>query len=81
MKIYASLLLFLCFIPSAHAYIDPGSGSFMIQMLIASLIGASFTVKAYFKVIKERIRLFFGKQIENPDMKNSQENKLNKDEI
>lgn len=45
----------LCFIPCAHAYIDPGSGSFMLQMLIASLIGASFTIKTYFKTIKAKI--------------------------
>jgi len=61
MKLYTSLLLFFFVIPSAHAYIDPGSGSFMLQMFIASLIGASFTVKAYYRAIKERVMRFFGK--------------------
>lgn len=71
MKLYASFLL-LCFtIPSAYAYIDPGSGSFMLQMLIASLIGASFTIKAYFKTIKEKIKTLFGKPSEEP-MQNSE---------
>jgi hypothetical protein len=35
-----------------HAYLDPGSGSFLIQLLIAGLVGAAFLVKAYWKKIK-----------------------------
>lgn len=35
-----------------QAYLDPGSGSFLIQMLIAGLIGIGFTVKMYWKKIK-----------------------------
>jgi hypothetical protein len=49
----------LCFIPCAHAYIDPGSGSFMLQMLVASLIGGSLTIKMYFKNIKEKLKNLF----------------------
>ena len=35
-----------------HAYLDPGSGSFLIQLLIAGLVGAGFLIKAYWKKIK-----------------------------
>ncbi len=35
-----------------QAYLDPGSGSFIIQLLIAGLVGAGFLVKAYWKKIK-----------------------------
>ncbi len=35
-----------------QAYLDPGSGSFLIQLLIAGLVGAGFLVKAYWKKIK-----------------------------
>ena len=38
-------------------YVDPGSGSYLIQMLIAAVIGALF----YFKTIWWRIRAFFSK--------------------
>jgi hypothetical protein len=38
-----------------QAYLDPGSGSFLIQLLIAGLVGVGFLVKAYWKKIK---RLF-----------------------
>jgi len=34
------------------AYLDPGSGSFLIQLLIAGLVGAGFLIKAYWKKIK-----------------------------
>jgi hypothetical protein len=35
-----------------QAYLDPGSGSFLIQLLIAGLVGAGFLVKVYWKKIK-----------------------------
>jgi hypothetical protein len=38
-----------------HAYLDPGSGSFLIQLLIAGLVGAGFAIKLSWKKIK---RLF-----------------------
>ncbi|MEE2962012.1 MAG: hypothetical protein VYA34_14855 [Myxococcota bacterium] len=37
---------------NAHAYIDPGTGSFIVQMLIASILGAVFTVKLWIGSIK-----------------------------
>lgn len=41
----ASLLLVLA--PPAHAYVDPGSGSFFFQLLIGGLVGAAVAVKAF----------------------------------
>lgn len=35
-----------------HAYLDPGSGSFLIQLLIAGLVGAGFIIKASWSKIK-----------------------------
>ncbi len=37
---------------SPQAYLDPGSGSFIIQLLIAGLVGAGFLVRVYWKKIK-----------------------------
>lgn len=31
----------------ARAYLDPGSGSFLIQILVAGLIGAGLAIRAY----------------------------------
>ena len=39
----------------ALAYLDPGSGSFIYQILIASLLGASVAVKMYWRKIKSFI--------------------------
>jgi hypothetical protein len=38
-------------------YLDPGSGSFIIQLLLATLVGGLMLVKIYYKKIKE----FFSK--------------------
>ena len=32
---------------NAHAYIDPGTGSFVIQGIIAAVVGAGFAIKVY----------------------------------
>lgn len=37
-------------------YIDPGSGSYLVQAIIAAILGVAF----YFKAIWLRIKLFFG---------------------
>jgi ABC-type uncharacterized transport system ATPase component len=42
----------------AYAYIDPGTGSYMLQMIIAGIVGAAFTVKMFFHRI--RAALSFG---------------------
>ncbi len=48
--------------PAAHAYIDPLSGSVLLQALIAGALGAllsikkvGFAVKAFFARLKKRI--------------------------
>jgi len=40
---------------SNRAYLDPGSGSFILQLLLASLLGLGFVIKSYWKKI---VRLF-----------------------
>jgi hypothetical protein len=41
------LLLSILAPPRAHAYVDPSSGSIMIQVLVAGALGAAFTVKQW----------------------------------
>ncbi len=33
-------------------YLDPGSGSFILQVLLAAILGGGFAIKAYWKKIK-----------------------------
>ena len=41
------------FVPSeAYAYIDPGTGSMIIQMLVGVLVGVVITVKIYWHKLK-----------------------------
>ena len=47
----------LAFPDFAQAYLDPGSGSYIIQVLFGMLFGASYLVKVYWGKIKS----FFGK--------------------
>jgi hypothetical protein len=36
-------------LPSANAYIDPGSGSFVFQALIGGLLAAAVAIKVFWK--------------------------------
>jgi hypothetical protein len=47
--------LFLLFPRRAHAYLDPGTGSYVIQILAAALVGSAVAVRVFWK----NIRLFF----------------------
>ena len=42
---------------SAFGYIDPGTGSYMLQVAIAFLVGIAFSVKVFWK----KIRAFLSK--------------------
>ena len=43
------------FIHDAFAYLDPGTGSIVIQALIGALIGVGITLKIYWYKLKEKI--------------------------
>lgn len=43
------------------SYLDPGSGSFILQILIATLVGGLFVVKIYWKRITGFFRNLFSK--------------------
>ena len=45
-------------ISDAFAYIDPGSGSMIVQMLIGTLVGVGIAIKIYW----QRIKMKFMKQ-------------------
>jgi hypothetical protein len=47
-------------------YVDPGSGSYLVQMIIAAILGALF----YFKTIWWRIKSFFSRPKKDERPKN-----------
>ena len=63
MKFWFGLLVGLWLIqpPEVYAYIDPGSGSFFLQMLVAGAMGFLFAAKVYWRKITSFVRQIFSK--------------------
>lgn len=51
------------------AYLDPGSGSYLLQLLIAALLGAAFALRMYWG----RIKSFFRRGSDREDSDSEQE--------
>lgn len=67
MRQAGSALIFLSFYlliapKRVYAYLDPGSGSFIFQLLIGALFGVSFAIKIYWRKIKNFFLNFFSRQ-------------------
>ncbi|MDP4267489.1 MAG: hypothetical protein Q8880_08655 [Bacteroidota bacterium] len=56
-----SVLFFLLGTKNSYAYIDPGAGSYILQIIIASFLGVSFAIKIYWKKVKTFISDLFKK--------------------
>jgi hypothetical protein len=52
----------LCFPQYAYSYIDPGTGSYIIQIVIAAFVAVSFLVKIYWLKIKGFVGRLFSKK-------------------
>lgn len=52
MRLFIALSLLIVFSAPAHAYIDAGSGSYMLQMGIAGLMAVVFSIKLSWQKIK-----------------------------
>ena len=47
---------------AAHAYIDPGSGSYILQIVVAGLLAVSFTIKTFWSNLKGFFMSFGGRR-------------------
>jgi hypothetical protein len=45
-----------------HAYLDPGSGSLILQVILASLLAIGFTLKVFWKKIVSFVNRILGKE-------------------
>ena len=66
------LVVILFFFPAqAHAYLDPGTGSYFIQIALAAFVGALFAVRLFWGRIKVFFRKLFSREeegeLEEPD--------------
>jgi hypothetical protein len=58
----SACLLFLLALPAdAYAYLDPATGSYITQIIIASIIGGLFLIKQYFFAITAIFKNLFAK--------------------
>jgi|ETNmetMinimDraft_26_1059896.scaffolds.fasta_scaffold226523_1 hypothetical protein len=58
MKHFIIILFIFAIAPiKAYAYLDPGSGSYIVQIIVASLVGGLLTMKVFFT----RLKMFFRK--------------------
>lgn len=62
-------LFYLMFSQTAYAYLDPGTGSYLLQIGLAVLVGTSFAIKIYWRKIKTSLANLFSKR--KKDGKNS----------
>jgi len=51
----------------AHAYLDPGTGSLLIQILVGAVLGASLTVKMWWYRVKEVVARVIGSSPDDAD--------------
>ncbi len=45
-----------------YAYLDPGTGSYIIQIILAALVGVAFTIKIYWTKVKTFFVNLFSKK-------------------
>ncbi len=62
--VLASALVCLTYPQEAHAYVDPGTGSMLLQAAIAIVVGGTFALKMYWHRLKAR---FTKKPADGPD--------------
>ncbi|HEY46927.1 MAG: hypothetical protein AMJ88_02685 [Anaerolineae bacterium SM23_ 63] len=54
--------LITVFLRNNMAYLDPGSGSYLLQLLIAGLLGSLFVIRASWDRIKTFFRRLFSRR-------------------
>jgi predicted membrane protein len=59
------LLFFTFFTKKAYAYLDPGTGSYIFQMIIAFVIGGLFAIKLFWAKIALFFKNLFSKNQKN----------------
>jgi hypothetical protein len=65
----AAALYLGVFLSDAWAYLDPGTGSYIFQMLIASIVGGLFALKMYWRRLKAWVRRKLGKKDDDGSQK------------
>ena len=57
----------LIFPQPAFAYLDPGTGSYIIQLLIGAVLGGGYLIKTYWREIKTKFNQLTKKDSQDDD--------------
>lgn len=57
-----ALILFVVFTKEAYAYLDPGTGSYVLQLLVAGALGGLFAVKTFWRQLVSFFTNLFSKK-------------------
>ncbi len=61
----SAFLLGSIFASDAHAYIDPGSGSALLQLILGGIAGIGVVAKLYWDRVKTKYHSWFGRKNES----------------
>jgi len=62
MKLIFAILFFVAVMPKiVFAYLDPGSGSYLLQLILGTLLGGAYFFRNFFKIIKDKVASFVKK--------------------
>ena len=59
---FFTILYLVLFPQRAHAYLDPGTGSYVLQIAAALLFGSLFLIKTWWHQIKHMVLRIFGRK-------------------
>ncbi len=62
-SVVGAMLLLFIFAQEAHAYLDPGSGSFILQLILAALFAVLLSVKIFWGKIKAFFTRHFSREL------------------
>ncbi len=74
LMLFLFALVFVLPAKEAHAYLDPGSGSYMLQLIVAGLAGFIISLKMFWRQISAFITNLFSKTKANQPIKNKNDN-------
>jgi len=64
--------ILLCISDNAYAYLDPGTGSYIVQLIIAALCGGFFAIKMFWKNIVAFFSKLFSKKVKEESDEHNQ---------
>jgi len=68
------LILFVLFKKNTYAYLDPGTGSFILQMLAAGALGTLFAIKTFWRQIINFLTKILSRKGKKPEKKTQKKN-------